>query len=96
MCSVLLALSYLVRSSIIQTMLECVTGYQVIRVIRIFAKPIRSNSNLALLGKIDQLILSIRNNRFMFLHSEVLRYSRPFSYLMRMYVSALHNVLLHG
>ena len=26
----------------------CVTGYQVIRVIRILAKPIRSNSNLAL------------------------------------------------
>ena len=31
--------------------LGCVTGYQVIRVIQIFA--IRSNSNLALLGKID-------------------------------------------
>ena len=33
--------------------LGCVTGYQVIKVIRISQKPIRSNSNLALLGKID-------------------------------------------
>ena len=38
-------------------------------------KPIRSNSNLALFGKIDLFILSIRKNWFMFLHSEVLRYS---------------------
>ena len=37
----------------LKVILGCVTGYQVIRVIRIFAKPIRSNSNVALLGKID-------------------------------------------
>ena len=38
-------------------------------------KPIRLNSNLALLGKINFWICSIRNNRFVHLHSEVLRYS---------------------
>ena len=38
-------------------------------------KPVRLNSNLALLGKIDYWICSIRNNRFVHLHSEVLRYS---------------------
>ena len=58
------------------SVLGCVTA--VIRLFGLFGysqKPIRSNSNLALLGKIDYWICSIRNNRFVNLHSEVLRYS---------------------
>ena len=51
--------------------------YPVIRLFGLFGysqKPIRSNGNLALLGKIGYWICSIRNNRFVHLHSEVLRY----------------------
>ena len=79
--------------------LGCVTGYQVIRVIR--KKPIRSNSNLALLGKIDYWICSIRNNRFVNLHSEVIRYSssastiRPLFEYLFMTISGYAFTILH-
>ena len=65
-------MQYFLRASNHYLGLGCVTGYQVIRIIRIFAKTYPFEWQLSITRKNR---LSIRNNRFMFLHSEVLRYS---------------------
>ena len=80
--------------------IECVTGYQVIR--PGYSDICKNLSvRIALLGKIDYWICSIRNNRFVHLHSEVLRYSssastiRPLFEYMFMMISGYAFTILH-
>ena len=64
----------------------CILGYQVIRVILIFAVQIAT-------WKMNYLILSIQNNWFAFLHLEVLRYSLSDRNLNIFFVSDLDTIL---